>query len=493
MNVSELFKGITDAGNDIDIKGIANNSSEVKPGYLFFAVKGTHADGNQFIEDAISRGASAVISENRYPERNGVLFIKVDSVHDALWKIAKRFYGDPSSKLKMTGITGTNGKTTTAYLIKSIYQAKGIPAGLLGTIEYIIGDRRIPAVLTTPDVLKINYYLSQMAENGCKACVMEVSSHALEQGRAEGIDFQTCIYTNIGRDHLDYHKNIDGYLEAKSRLFKNLDRDKWAVVNVDDPYSGYVIRNTQARLFGYGIDNVSNAGMDFKVRARSIKITPDGMRFSINASGINMSFPVETRLIGYHNIYNILAAAGAALSSGISVDAIKEGIYAVDNVPGRLEKIDAGQPFGVFVDFAHTPDALENVLYTMRGITGNRIILVFGCGGDRDREKRPLMGRIANRMADFSIVTSDNPRTEDPLQIISDIEKGFVSGNYKIIPDRKDAINEALEIAEEKDVVLIAGKGHENYQILKNTVIPFNDRDITQSLLKEKQYAGSVS
>lgn len=489
MYLSELLKGMF-IRSDIDIKGITNNSNEVKSGYLFIAAKGSRADGNQFVEDAIRRGAVAVLSENKYPDRNGVFFIKTDLINNRLPQIAKIFYGNPSSKLDMVGVTGTNGKTTTAYILKSIYEAAGIRTGLLGTIEYLIGDRRIPAALTTPDVLKVNQYLSQMIEDGCKACVMEASSHALDQGRVFGVNFMTGIYTNLGRDHLDYHETIENYLEAKTKLFGSLAEDKWAIINIDDPYSNHIIQRTKANVLGYGIDNVSIKDVKYKLKARSINITSSGMKFSVYASELEKSFSLETKLIGRHNIYNILGSVGAAMSFGVSEGAIKEGVFTTDDVPGRMEKIDLGQPFDVFVDFAHTPDAMENVLNTIREIVKGKIILVFGCGGDRDKEKRPLMGRVASRMADYTVITSDNPRTEDPMRIISDIERGFNGVNYKVVEDRREAIRDALGKAEEGDVVFIAGKGHENYQILKNTVIPFSDKDVVEALLKE--YAGSI-
>lgn len=487
MRLSELFENVP---KDVDIKGITNNSNEVRPGYLFIALKGTKTDGSAFIPDAISRGASVIVSDRETQKQNGVVFIKVDSIQDTIWRLGKRFYGDPSSRLKVIGITGTNGKTTTSFLIRNILQASGIPTGLLGTIDYVIGDRKIPAVLTTPDVLKVNQYLSYMVENGCNACVMEVSSHALDQGRVEGINFGACVYTNLGRDHLDYHKTIENYLEAKTKLFRRLSRNSWAVVNIDDPYSCYIMENTLADVIGYGIKNVTSTNIRYKIRAKGIRLSSTGMIFSVYASGFKEGFQIETSLLGYHNIYNILAAVGVGLSCGISIDAIREGVSITRDVPGRLERVDLGQPFSVFVDYAHTPDALENVLNTFRTITKGRIILVFGCGGDRDKDKRPLMGRIAGRLADYSIITTDNPRTEDPMQIISCIERGFVSSNYKVMPDRRDAIGEAVEFSQSGDVLLIAGKGHENYQILRNTVVPFSDREVVEGCLKE--YAGSI-
>jgi UDP-N-acetylmuramoyl-L-alanyl-D-glutamate--2,6-diaminopimelate ligase len=487
--LSELFEKIN-INKDVDIKGITNDSKEVRPGYLFVAVKGLKTDGNIFIDEAIGRGAVAVISEQDFLQKNGTVFIKVGSIKEILWKVSKNFYNDPSTRLKMTGITGTNGKTTTAYLIKNIFQSARIQAGLLGTIEYVIGERKIPASLTTPDVLKINQYLLQMIENKCQACVMEVSSHAAEQGRIEGVNFNTCVYTNLGRDHLDYHKTIDNYLNAKAKLFSSLNKDSWAVINIDDPYSDQIIKNTKAKIIGYGINIVNTSNTPFKLKARGIEMSARSMKFFVDAAFFKKRICIETKLIGRYNIYNILGAVGAAFSFGISEDSIKEGIRLTENVSGRLERIDVGQSFNVFVDFAHTPDAMESVLETVRYITKGKLILVFGCGGDRDKEKRPLMGRVAGRMADYTFITSDNSRSEDPFQITSEIEKGFTNKTYKVIIDRKEAMREAVSIAEKGDSVVIAGKGHENYQIFKNTMIPFSDKDVVFNLLRE--YAGTI-
>lgn len=489
MKLRELFEN-TSIHRDIDIKGITNNSSEVRPGYLFVALKGNRSDSSQFIPDAINRGATVIVCERKNSRENrpDPIFLEVDSTKDIIWRLAKRFYGDPSSRVSVTGITGTNGKTTTSFLLRNILQVSGISTGRLGTIDYVIGDRKIPAVLTTPDILKVNQYLSQMELNGCSACVMEVSSHGLMQGRVEGINFKAAVYTNLGRDHLDYHKTIEDYLEAKTTLFRRLKRDSWAVVNIDDPYSEYILQNTLASVIGYGIRNVTSADIRYKLRARGISFSSSGMRFLI--SGFGETFSMETKLQGFHNVYNILAAAGAGLSYGASIDAVREGISITGDIPGRMERINLGQPFNVFIDYAHTPDALENVLNTLRDTAKARIILIFGCGGDRDKEKRPLMGRIAGRLADYSIITTDNPRGEDPGQIIKDIERGFVTNNYKTIPDRRDAIREAIETAQPQDVLLIAGKGHENYQILRHTVVPFSDRAVVEEFIRT--YAGSV-
>lgn len=498
MNLSELLKETgLEIKKDLRVEGITNNSKEVKPGYMFFAVKGSKTDGNFFVNEAVERGASVVISENDYSKNNDIVFIKIDSVQDIMWKIAKKYYNNPSERIDVVGITGTNGKTTTAFIIKNIFEAAGIKTGILGTIEYVIGERKIPAPLTTPNILKVNQYISQMREAGCSACVMEISSHALEQGRVNGVDFRTGVFTNLGRDHLDYHKTVDDYLGAKAKLFEKLRSEDWAVINGDDPYSEKIFASAKSNKVVYGIRALPNLEKVNSIKTRGIKFSHSGMKFSVNVNGfehldakVTPGFMIDTKLLGYHNVYNILAAVGTALSMGISSDAIRQGVFATDNVPGRLERIDHGQSFNVFVDFAHTPDALESALHAVRHITKGRIILVFGCGGDRDKEKRPLMGRVASRLADYTFITSDNPRSEDPHQIINEIEKGFVGNAYKIISDRKDAVIEALSLANPEDNVLIAGKGHENYQILKDTVIPFNDKDIAGEFFKN--YAASI-
>ena len=486
MKLNELLPG-TGITRDINITGITDNSNEVKPGYLFIAVPGEASDGHLFIADALKRGAAAVIGEKETVQTARHNVIKVKSTREIIWQLGKRYYRDPSAHLKITGITGTNGKTTVSYLIKNILEAAGIPTGLLGTIDYIIGGRRIPAVLTTPGILQINQFMAQMVTAGCRACVMEISSHALQQGRTRGINLATAVFTNLGRDHLDYHQTADKYLEAKSGLFQTLPSDGVAVINIDDPCSGSIRKKTKARVIGYGIGESTDKEI---INSREVEIKGSGMAFIV--SGRGREIPISTSLIGYHNVYNILAAVGIALGCQIPSEAIGEGILNTRNIPGRLEKISRGQPFEVFVDYAHTPEALENVLFTVRGITGGRVILVFGCGGDRDRKKRPLMGRIASKMADFAIITTDNPRQEEPGQIAEDIKSGFTNDNYKVITSRKDAIGEAMTIARRGDMVIIAGKGHENYQILKNTVVPFNDRAVAEQCLNALM-AGFIS
>lgn len=488
MKLSQLLQGIPTnkitGCPDIDINGIASDSRQVRPGYLFVAVKGRNVTGYQFIEEARKRGAAAVIADKEYPYNKSITLVIVDSPHNTLCQLASRFYGNPGSKLKLFGITGTNGKTTTSYLIHSIFKKAGIKTGLLGTIDYILGeDRKIPSVLTTPDVLSLNRFLGEMCKTGCSACVMEVSSQALDQGRTDGIPYKVAVFTNFSRDHLDYHNTEGKYLETKAKLFRGLSQKGWAVVNLDDPYHNIILQNTLAKVAGYGIRNVYSSDTWLKIKARAIKFGDCGTKFSVDAKGFGARFSLETSLIGVHNIYNILAAVGVALCQGIPIISIQEGILSAENIPGRFQQLKLGQPFKIIIDYAHTPDALENILNTISNITTGKIILIFGCGGNRDKDKRPIMGRIASQKADYVFLTTDNPRQEEPGNIIEDIKRGFVNDNYKVIASRKDAIIEGLCMASLGDSVVIAGKGHENYQVLKDTVVPFSDKAVVENFL----------
>lgn len=503
MKLENLLKDIAEVkikgSQDLEIQGLVSHSQRVKPGALFFALKGSQSDGHQYLEEAIARGAVAVvISKEGAGADNAsiirarkVTIIESGSSTDLLPALAKKFYGDPSKRMKIIGITGTNGKTSTAYLIHNIFNQAGIRCGLLGTIEYLLGERKIPAQLTTPGLLDIYQYLGQMAAAGCRQAVMEISSHALHQGRTAGLDFSAAVFTNLGKDHLDYHQNNEDYLEAKSQLFKPLAADSWAVINTDDPYGLAILENTPGRIVGYGLRTIGPAGVNksvFYLRTRGIKQAEEGTRFSVYAPGFKTGFIIDTPLLGVYNIYNILAAVGVALCHQVHPGYIREGVRSFAGIRGRLEAVQTGQPFKVFVDYAHTPDALENVLYTLRSLTRGKLILVFGCGGNRDKNKRSIMGRLASQLADYTIITSDNPRQEDPQEIVHEIEIGFVGRDYRTIIERKEAIWEALALARPEDTVLVAGKGHENYQILKDTVIPFNDKEVVQegirSLLK---------
>ncbi len=473
------------------VADISHDSRTVQPGSLFVAVRGFHSDGHRFIAQAISRGAAAVVAEAEDTDASaaGVPQIIVDDSRKALALLAGFFYGYPSRKLSLIGVTGTNGKTTTTYLVKSIIEAAGSVSGLIGTIEYRIGDRRTPAPNTTPESLELQRFLGEAVAAGARYCVMEVSSHALELGRTEGCVFAVAAFTNLTQDHLDFHRTMDAYFQAKLRLFTGLGREQHAVVNLDDEHAADIVTGTRAMVITTGM-------------SRRAAVRPAGeIRHGIEGLAFDAETPrgivsVHSPLVGRHNVYNILTAIGIAIALGMSTRAIEEGICAMKAVPGRLEKVEAGQPFGVAVDYAHTEDALVRLLDAVGEIVRNRIITVFGCGGDRDRTKRPRMGSAALRGSDIVIVTSDNPRTEHPDGILSEIEAGMSEGvrvsspgdlattsgrtPYLIIPDRRQAISAAISLAQPGDMVVLAGKGHEDYQIVGAAKIHFDDREVAR-------------
>jgi len=445
---------------------ITYDSRKVQPGDTFVAISGLKVDGYDYIPQAIENGASVIVAEKDYAVLTGVKFEKVPSSRKALAHLACKFYDNPSQKIKLIGITGTDGKTTTAYLIKSILETAGYKVGIIGTIDNS---------LTTPESLELQGLLAQMVEEGLTHVVMEVSSHALAQDRVFGCDFDIAIFTNLTHDHLDFHKDMTGYLKAKLKLFQMLESDDLAIINVDDPASQFFMEETKAEIITYGLSQArrelrSVKHNDFDAEVSGILIRPDHMSLSIN------SFELKTLLIGLPNVYNILAAYNAAAYLHVLPKTIIKGIEKLKSVPGRFESIDCGQNFKVIVDFAHSPDALQKLLETYRPLTQGKIILVFGCPGERDREKRPIMGQIAEKLADSVIVTTDDPHEEDPTQIIEDIVKGMRSRKAeKPIADRKKAIAKALKLAKKGDTVLIAGRGHEKE--------PFDDRDVVRSLL----------
>ncbi len=489
MMLGELLQGVEITGVLGDgkkvITGISYDSRKVKPGYLFVAMKGEKADGHDFIEDAAHAGAAAVIYENPVFGKSAgsfpsVAFIGVNDSRSALACIANRFFGNPSSALAIAGITGTNGKTTTSYLIKSVLTAWGKKVGLIGTIQYMIGEEIYPATHTTPESLEFQELLSRMRDEGCDHVVSEVSSHALAQKRVDRTAFRTAVFTNLTRDHLDFHKTMEDYYLAKSRLFVELlDKSGRSIINLDDPYGKRLQTELKRRgqaVWTYGLEE----GAD--LLASEIATSFDGLTFRIACEG--KTYGVTSPLVGLPNVYNILSAAGACRALGTPWEAILEGLAGLGNIRGRFEKVDAGQGFLAVVDFAHTEDALERLIYTARGLTDGKVITVFGCGGDRDRGKRPRMGSVATRLSDFVVITSDNPRTEDPLKIIKEIEGGAARRNYLIEPDREEAIKRAVLMAGEDDIVLIAGKGHENYQEINGRRSAFNDREVLEESIK---------
>ena len=463
---------------DLVVRGLACDSRKVKPEYLFFAIKGEKADGHEFVDDALSRGAVAVVAERPLGLRNEVPVLLVNDTREALARVACLFYDYPSRKLDCIGVTGTNGKTTTTFLIRSILETAGIPTGLLGTVHYQIGRREIPATHTTPESLDIQAHLSDMVEEGLSAAVLEVSSHALEQRRTEGISFRAAVFTNLTAEHLDFHKDMESYRRAKEKLFSRLAPEALAVLNVDDPAGESYASSTHARVVTYGLERPA----DFTARVKRVGL--EGTSLEIISKG--KSIAIETPLIGRHNVYNILGAFSATSSAfHLDWETIVAGIMSVRGVPGRLEAVEAGQDFRVLVDYAHTDDALRQVLGSLRELVKRRLILVFGCGGDRDRGKRPRMGAVAEEFADEVWLTNDNPRTEEPVEIIRQIQAGISrQDKFHVEPDRSLAIRQAIESARRDDLVLVAGKGHETYQILRDTVVPFDDRTAAREALE---------
>lgn len=482
MELKSILKGLkfrAKAGiSGLSIKSVSCDSRSVGPGGLFVAVRGYSQDGHKFIDTAIKNGAKVIVAEDDFIAPEGIVKILTNDTRSALVVIADNFYGHPSMKLKMVGITGTNGKTTITYIIESIVRSSGKHAGVIGTINYRLKGKVLPSKNTTPGPLELQAILSEMARGGIGYSVMEVSSHSLDQGRVDRVLFDVGIFTNITSDHMDYHKTKSNYFKAKKKLFNKLKKAGTAVLNADDRKVASLKRSLRKKVVTYGIKNKAD------VSARDVKLSMHGTSFTVRTS--KGEFAIRTKLIGMHNVSNILASVAAALSLGIKKDAIVKGVEAVSSVPGRLEGVDAGQPFKVFVDYAHTEDALYNILSLLRRVARNRIVTVFGCGGNRDRTKRPLMGRVACEFSDHVIITSDNPRFEEPRSIIEEIELGVKGtfSNYDVVSDRREAIGKALRSAAKDDIVVIAGKGHEDYQIIKDKVMPFDDREVARNILK---------
>jgi UDP-N-acetylmuramoyl-L-alanyl-D-glutamate--2,6-diaminopimelate ligase len=468
----------------LDVRGLAYDSRRVGEGFLFFAFPGSRADGREFARDAVARGAAAVAGESEAPPELAAPWIQVEHGRRALALASRAFYGRPDERLGLTGITGTNGKTTTGFLIDSVLRAAGGTTALIGTIEYHLGGRVLPAVNTTPESLELVRIFAELAALGGTHATMEVSSHALALGRVYGLHFHTAVFTNLTRDHLDFHGTMDAYFEAKRMLFEGAGAPPppFAVLNRDDESARRIPLHPGVEVFWYGL------GPEANLRARHISSGPQGLRFEVQHG--KARFLVESPLLGKINVYNILAACGAGLSYGLAPEAICRGIAALGAVPGRFERVDEGQPFVVVVDYAHTDDALRNIISVARGLNPKRVITVFGCGGDRDRTKRPLMGQAAAEASDFVVLTSDNPRSEDPLAIMNDALVGIRRRDvpHVVEPDRAAAIARALKEARPGDVVILAGKGHETYQILKDRTIPFDDRAVAREVLKGYGY-----
>ncbi|MGR3319607.1 MAG: UDP-N-acetylmuramoyl-L-alanyl-D-glutamate--2,6-diaminopimelate ligase [Candidatus Anammoxibacter sp.] len=503
MKLSQLIRALKESENleviDREITGITNDSRKIMPGFMFVAIEGHKLDGHNYVADAINRGASTIVTGKYIDSYPNVAQIVVNDSRKALSKLSNLFFGQPSKAIKTIGVTGTNGKTTTTYLIKSIIDSsvrnsKPITCnqsyesdsrlessvGLIGTIEYIIGKDILPARETTPESVDLQNLLSQMIAQNLEYAVIEVSSQALVQHRTADVEFYAATFTNITPEHLDYHQNLLKYRAAKSMLFEKLDSNAFAILNVDDEAGKYIAKKTKANVVWYGIENNAD------VRCKVLKFLPDSTDIALSYKKDEIE--VKLPMIGLHNVYNALAAAANGIVLGMDLDTIKNGICKLDNIPGRLESIDYGQSFKVFVDYAHTAHALDAVLQSLRKSTlnGDRLLLVFGCGGDRDKQKRSEMGKVAGKLTDRFWITNDNPRSEDPLEIIAEIKTGIDDGNvYSIEPDRKQAIKEAIKDAHGKDIVLIAGKGHETEQIIGDKVYQFSDREIVKETLFE--------
>jgi UDP-N-acetylmuramoyl-L-alanyl-D-glutamate--2,6-diaminopimelate ligase len=485
MTIGEVFAGVSlkaDLPQDLavlTVKGIEYDSRRVGEGYLFFAFEGQHADGRRFAADAIRRGAVAVVSQSARPAEFSGAWIEVEHGRRALALAARNFYGKPDERIAVTGITGTNGKTTTGFLVDAVLRAANKTTALIGTIEYHLGPQVLPAVNTTPESLDLLRILKQLEAIGGSHLTMEVSSHALALGRVYGLHFHTAIFTNLTRDHLDFHSTMEEYFLAKRLLFEGAGAPppRFAVLNRDDAYAKR-IPTSGTELFWYGL------GEGATVRATGVSSTIQGLRFEVHYGQTRL--PVESALMGRINVYNILAACSAGFSFGLSPETIAKGIADCRAVPGRFERVDEGQPFGVVVDYAHTDDALRNTIAIARELSPKRVITLFGCGGDRDRAKRPLMGQAAAENSDFVVLTSDNPRSEDPLDIMNDALVGLRRRDtpHLIEPDRGTAIRRAIEQAQPGDIVILAGKGHETYQVLREGTVPFDDRQVARQLLR---------
>jgi len=485
--LSQITKGIDCqiVGSDLKVAGLKYDSRQVEAGDLFFAIPGFKVDGHHFINDAISKGAVAIVVEELQPIKENITQVIVKDSREAMGLIAANFYGNPANKLKMIGITGTNGKTTTTYLIKGILEEAGYRVGLIGTNQNVIGDRVIPSQRTTPESLDLQSLLAEMVIAEVDYVVMEVSSHALQLKRTAGVEYDLAVFTNLSQDHLDFHHDLSQYFNAKSLLFKDLNyrnkKKKVAIINFDDPYGTAMAAKSSAPVYSYGIEQPS------QIHAQDLEIGSQGLSYRL-VTPIG-EVQLKLNLTGKFNVYNSLAACACALAEGVSLTQIKAGLQKIPGVAGRFELINQGQDFTVIVDYAHTPDGMENVLNTARALAKNRVICVFGAGGDRDRQKRPLMGEVAAKFSDYIILTADNPRSEDPLAIAKEIETGILKAapdlDYRINVDRGQAIKQAIALGQPGDVIIICGKGHETYQEFHDKIIEFDDRQVAIQALKE--------
>ena len=499
MNLADILVGTgaqaPESAAELEIRQVACDSRKVQPQALFFALHGARVDGNAFIRDAVSRGAAAIASEETPPPGMpaSVTWVQIREARKGLAIAAANFFGHPANTLQLVAVTGTNGKTTTTSLVDSIVKASGAKTGLFGTIAYHTPMGDFPAPNTTPESVDLQGFLAQIRDAGGRYGVLEASSHALSMDRLWGCHFAAAVFTNLTREHMDYHKTFEEYFAAKRKLFEGTGAGapEVAVINADDEY-GKRLTGLAKKTVTYGLES------DAEITTKKFQLTFDGLAFSANTP--NGKVQVTSSLVGRINVYNILAAIGAGQALGLAKEAIEAGIRNLESVSGRFQRIDLGQPFFVVVDYAHTDDALENLIRTARELNPRgRIITLFGCGGLKDRTKRPVMGEVTGRLSDLTILSSDNPRTEDPLKIISDVIVGLqkTAGKYLIEPDREKAIGVAMDEARAGDIVLLAGKGHENYQILADRTLEFDDRDMARKALRERGYgeaqAGAAS
>lgn len=475
--------------SELVIKDIQHDSRKAGQGTLFVCMEGAHVDGHRFIPQAKAAGAVAIMTEREMDAPEGMAVLQVKNLKSSLEKVVPFFYDYPAQKLRVIGITGTNGKTSISYMIRAMLRRMGFRVGLIGTIQIMIEDEVLPIHNTTPDVVELQNTLAMMVEKGMDYVVMEVSSHALDQNRVAGVEYDTAVFTNLTQDHLDYHKTLENYTLAKAKLFEmvsdshGVKNGKSAVVNIDDAAGQIMLNHASCRHITYGIEKEAT------LQAADIDVLASGASFNIKIG--DSVLPLKLKVTGIFNVYNVMAAVGAAMAEGLPAPVIKECMEEFTSVPGRFELVRGGQDFSVIVDYAHTPDGLENILKTARQIAKKRIITVFGCGGDRDNTKRPIMGRIAAELSDIIVATSDNPRTEDPQRIldmvVAGVEEAAGGKQHEAIIDRREAIFRAVEIAEKDDIVIIAGKGHEDYQILKDKTIHFDDKEVALEAIKAKR------
>ena len=470
--------GVACGAENKEVTFITDNSAKVAEGCIFVCIEGKRFDGHTKAQEALENGAVAVVVQKDMGLKEQIL---VENTRAAYARLSAAFFGHPEKQIKLIGVTGTNGKTTSCFIIKSVLDSMGYKTGLIGTVKNVVGDKEYPAVLTTPDCYDLFALFKEMVEYGCEYCTMEVSSQALDQRRVEGIHFDAAIFTNLTRDHLDYHGSFENYMAAKHMLFEN---SSIAVLNIDDEAAEYMMSDTDCRKITFSVDNDK---CDYS--AKNIRISASGVKYELvsNSNIGRVKFPVP----GKFSVYNSMGAAVCLVEMGFDFKAVLDGLAGCICVPGRMEVVPTDTPYTVIIDYAHTPDGLENVLGCVREITQGKVITVFGCGGDRDKTKRPIMGSIAAKLSDVAIITSDNPRSEDPDAIIRDITEGVGKHISKVVvdPDRTNAIRKALHMAQEGDIVVLAGKGQETYQILASGKIHYDEREIVAKILAENSEA----